>query len=160
MATRTYNLKPRPAGLTGSDPYNFEVSVAEFAKVMKLNHGKVLAAASLELRRKIMRANPVDTGRSRDSWQVTVGSPSDYVPPLPWGPEKNWPPPPPESALAAIIDGTKPIFIVSNVPYVEALEFGYSAQAPQGMVRISVLSLISEMDSIAKRALAGQSFTS
>jgi hypothetical protein len=167
MATRTYSLGggglSRGGGsLSVEDSHNFEISVNAFVKALNLNFVAVLKSVAVELRNRIMQGNPVDTGRSRDSWQLTVGQPSKYAPPLPWGRDDrrgaNWPPPAPDASLAAIIDGTKTIFIVSNVPYVEGLEAGTSRQAPHGFIRLAAQSITSEMDQITARARAGESF--
>lgn len=169
MVTKTYSLHARSlinksgGGLTAHDANNFEVSVQAFVQALNLNFATVLKATAIELRNRIMRGNPVDTGRSRDSWQLTVGSPSTWAPAKPWKDTdtrgKNWPPPPPDAYLASLIDGKKPIFIVSNVDYVFWLEQGSSGQAPLGFVRIAAQSVAAEMDAITKRALAGETFT-
>lgn len=175
MADRTYTLNggglqpARSAGggirggtLTAHDAHNFELSVQKFVETMGLNFRSVIRDVAIELRDRVMRGNPVDTGRSRDSWQLTVGSPSTWAPALPWHSDdrrgKNWPPPPPDAALAQFIDGTKPIFLVSNVFYVEYLEQGSSRQAPFGFVRLAAQAVAGELDDIVRRSLAGETF--
>jgi hypothetical protein len=170
MATRTYTLNTPGISSSGrgwqlppNDAKNFEKAVGDFIKVLKLNVATVVRSVALELRERIIKKNPVDTGRSRDAWQLTVDNPSAFKPAKPWTHEdrrgKNWPPPAPASALAQVIDGTRPVFLTNNVDYVEALENGLSDQAPSGFIRLSIMEITSEIGSIVRRALAGEQFT-
>ena len=152
---RAYQLKTPPAQRRTLD---FEVTIQAFVGAVKVNLGAVVREMSLELRRRIMGKNPVDTGRSRDSWEVATGEPSKYLPPFPWGRIRNWPPPPPESDIGKAIDGTKVVFVTSNVDYVQNLEMGTSAQAPFGFIHLAARSVVAEMDNITRRALAGEKF--
>lgn len=92
---------------------------------------------------KLVKKTPVDTGRARASWAVTVSEP--YAgPPLPTG---TYPPPTSPPAIEDI-DGTTAVFITSNLAYMERLEDGHSGQAPQGMVRITLAEVAAELDEI------------
>nr|DAH87064.1 MAG TPA: tail component [Caudoviricetes sp.] len=79
--------------------------------------------------------SPVDTGRFRGNWQFSIAAPAggtlDTVDPT--GAE----------ATARIVGDSIEFragitaFIVNNLPYAIALEYGHSDQAPGGMVRIT-----------------------
>lgn len=91
---------------------------------------------------KLVKRTPVDTGRARASWAISVSEPYAGPPPLP-GQHGM-----PSEPGVAEIDGTTAIFITSNLPYMEALENGHSGQAPNGMVRITVAEIAAEIDSM------------
>lgn len=91
---------------------------------------------------KLVKRSPVDTGRARASWAISVSEPYAGPPLLPG--EYPMPTAPDVSA----IDGTTAIFITSNLPYMEALEEGHSGQAPNGMVRITIAEIAAEIDSV------------
>lgn len=108
---------------------------------------------------------PVDTGRARSSWNVSIGSIDTSVPPI--GTATS------ASQILARAQGTlrslgqyQVVYITSSLPYIEVLEFGgypspvkkgtwdkklrryvvkseggYSKQAPQGMVRLTFQAL-------------------
>lgn len=91
---------------------------------------------SLELLKKLVKKSPVDTGRFRGNWFVAIDSPdrtaSDDT----------------DSAGAKTISrGTRVIealqaghkvIISNNLPYAVMLEYGWSNQAPQGVVAVSL----------------------
>lgn len=71
---------------------------------------------------------PVDTGFARASWVFGVGA-------APTSPGMG--PGGVQSAIAAAPLG--PTWVLANhTPYIRALEYGHSKQAPQGMVRVVV----------------------
>lgn len=80
---------------------------------------------------------PVDTGRARGNWQVTLGAPvSDFD----WerkdkdgGPTKIA-----GNATIQSITTLGTIYLTNNLPYILALEKGHSRQAPAGMVQVTL----------------------
>lgn len=91
---------------------------------------------------KLVKRTPVDTGRARASWAISVSEPYSGPPLLPGNYTE------PNAPDVSAIDGTTAIFITSNLPYMEALEEGHSGQAPHGMVRISIAEIAAEIDSV------------
>ena len=89
-----------------------------------------IRATLFEVGTAIIKETPVDTGRARGNWQASVNSAS--------GAELSR-----TSEGAAIIQLSQEasaaigntFFFTNNVPYIRRLEYGYSDQAPQGMVR-------------------------
>src|SRR5262245_29124586 len=78
-------------------------------------------------------------GRFRGNWQVSIGEPiTDELPRID-----------PNGALTIAAGSSVlkdapagiPIFIVNNLPYAQRLEYGWSKQAPAGMVRVTVAEL-------------------
>lgn len=96
----------------------------------------------------IVKKTPVDTGRARGNWNPSVGSPDLTV-------DENATQPKVKDVSAfPQSKGDEPIYISNDLPYIRKLEFGeypnppkkdggktvngYSRQAPQGMVGITV----------------------
>lgn len=91
--------------------------------------------------RRIVQKAPVDTGRFKGNWFVTINAPTNATTPEvdPNGAEtisKG------QAVLASYPDKTFPsIYVQNNLPYAERLENGYSTQAPGGMVGITTVEL-------------------
>lgn len=117
----------------------------------------LLKKVTLEAFNSITELTPVDTGRARAGWALSINSPSDFIPQdltpeerSAWRkkkkkggkvPQSIFEKPEPNFEVLALIDGSQPIFIINNLEYIEALEDGHSAKAPAGMVRITVAAL-------------------
>jgi len=131
---------------------SFLADIEEFAKRTRQAPGLIAKVVAQKLFGAIVTDTPVDTGRARASWAVSLGTPSDYVPPaikrkrsskkkndgsasepLPEFPKPEFPDFEPNNE--------EPIFIISNLPYIQALEDGHSKQAPNGMVKRNVAKL-------------------
>lgn len=109
---------------------------ADFAKLLKKAGNKaelVVRKTALELQRSMIQMSPVKSGRFKGNWQCGVGSinaantdtaNSDAL-----------------GRTGAVLDGWKAgqtIWLTNSMPYANRLEYGWSKQAPGGMVRISV----------------------
>jgi len=138
----------------------FKADLAAVAKQIDLNLATVVKKVTVEAFKSITELTPVDTGRARASWDVALGVPSDFLPPdidpaKRGARKKKKKPSGMESSMSAVanaqegkaydvvarIDATQPVFITSNLPYIEALEEGHSKQAPAGMVRLTLAAL-------------------
>lgn len=91
---------------------------------------------------RIIQRTPVDTGRARGNWSVSIGAQSFGL-----AQELD---PSGSNAISegqAVIasfgsqEGWPSIFIQNNLPYIERLEDGYSGQAPNGMVALTLADL-------------------
>lgn len=114
----------------------FALDIKNFVEKAKKNPETVARQVSFKLFSAVIKASPVDTGRFRMNWQ-TAGAvaPSGVID----GTDKG--------GAAAIGDAASYIFAASdwneftltnNLPYAERLEYGWSNQAPQGMVRVNI----------------------
>ena len=84
---------------------------------------------------RILKRSPVETGRFRGNWQFTFNSPA-------MGQLANTSPPNAELMNAANnLEAGTVFYMTNNLPYAERLEFGYSNQAPAGMVRVTLQEL-------------------
>lgn len=126
---------------------NFRAPIAEFARLLNLNQATVVRVIATELWTKITMRTPVDTGRARASWGMSEGKPIETVPP----------PGTYSGNVSTIINpsGKLPVFIVSNLEYIEALEHGHSQQAPAGMVRLSIAEVQARITLLVKKATTG-----
>lgn len=99
-------------------------------------------AIALEAVTKIIQRTPVDTGLARGNWNVGFGQPdlTDQRP----APKGIAPIARAKVALGSNRSGAGPvrvIYITNKLPYMRRLEFGWSKQAPNGMVRITLAEL-------------------
>lgn len=102
----------------------------------------VVRKITFELFRDVVLRSPVDTGRFRANWNVNLGSP-DYS--ISASTDQSSAAPQAAEALRIPVGGIA--WLANGLPYARRLEEGYSGQAPQGMVRLSVQRL---SDHIAK----------
>ena len=97
---------------------------------------RIVRGLTIELFAGVVRDTPVDTGRARGNWQTTTEAPAPAaVERL----DRSG-----GSAVAEIVENTPQrvggkTYLTNNVPYIMPLEEGYSAQAPNGMVRRNFL---------------------
>ena len=101
--------------------------------------GKALRNVMLNLLGRIIPRNPVDTGRSRAGWypyRDHAGLPvADQGEAVAVGRS--------EGSFTEDLNGSNQyIEVVNGVPYIRRLEYGYSTQAPAGMVRVSLREMM------------------
>jgi hypothetical protein len=100
-------------------------------------------ALGLEALKRVVQRSPVDTGRFRANWQLSVGAPAhgevegEFDAGVGGGArvvhEQG-------AALARVAPG-QDVYLANNLPYAGALEDGHSGQAPEGMVALTVQEL-------------------
>lgn len=117
----------------------FAAPLAAFAKAINVNLSTVCQRIALDAYARITTRTPVDTGRARASWQLSVGSPEGAVPAAGTHPAPGLP-------NVSKIDGSQEIWIASNLDYIQALEDGHSKQAPSGMVTITAAEISAEIE--------------
>lgn len=102
---------------------------------------KLVRAIGLTALRGLVLKTPVDTGRARGNWIVSIGaavsSDSDRLDPA--GGETI-------SDGSAVIsrvdrDPFTVVYLQNNLPYIEALEDGSSRQAPGGMLTVTLAEI-------------------
>ena len=115
----------------------FALDVRAFVEKTKKNNETVMRQVSLKLFSAIIKASPVDTGRFRMNWQAASGAaPAVRV--------KNGVDPSGSKAIAqmASVVSRDPNWyeftLTNNLPYAERLEYGWSKQAPTGIVRVNI----------------------
>lgn len=115
---------------------SFALDVSRFVEKAKKNPEKVMRQVSIKLFSAIIKASPVDTGRFRMNWMASGGNPDSGVTDAT-----------DKSGNIAIGNATSFVLkaadwheftLTNNLPYAQRLEYGWSQQAPQGMVRTNV----------------------
>lgn len=85
---------------------------------------------------RIIKESPVDTGRFRGNWQASINAPiktqKQTTDPSGAGSIGN------AGSVLQTLDAGETFYLTNNLPYANRLEFGYSKQAPAGMLRINV----------------------
>lgn len=115
---------------------SFALDVSKFVEKAKKNPEKVMRQVSIKLFSAIIKASPVDTGRFRMNWMASGGTPAsgttDAVD---------------KSGNTATGNATSFVLkaadwreftLTNNLPYAQRLEYGWSQQAPAGVVRTNV----------------------
>lgn len=114
----------------------FTLDIQTFVAKAKKNPETVMRSVSLKLFSAIIKASPVDTGRFRGNWQTTGVTPATglIAGVDPTGNKAV------NSAATFITNapGWNTFTLTNNLPYAERLEYGWSKQAPVGMVRVNI----------------------
>lgn len=115
---------------------SFALDVSKFVEKAKKNPKKVMRQVSIKLFSAIIKASPVDTGRFRMNWMASGGTPASEITDAT-----------DKSGNIAIGNATSFVLkaadwheftLTNNLPYAQRLEYGWSQQAPAGMVRTNV----------------------
>lgn len=109
---------------------------ANFAKLLK-NAGKraedVVTLTALQLQSSMVQMSPVRTGRFKGNWQIGLDAVNFNIEDAPLSDAVG--------RTAAVLPSWIPgqtIYLTNSLPYARRLEYGWSKQAPQGMVRLTV----------------------
>ena len=115
---------------------SFALDVSKFVEKAKKNPEKVMRQVSIKLFSAIIKASPVDTGRFRMNWTASGGIPASGITDAT-----------DKSGNIAIGNATSFVLkatdwheftLANNLPYAQRLEYGWSQQAPAGVVRTNV----------------------
>lgn len=124
---------------------SFALDISKFAKKAEGNLDTVVRKTTLEVFKRVIMRSPVDTGRFRANWIFSQGAPSSNINTSSF--DKSG------SATVGKVDSALPekaaggvYCLTNNLPYANRLEDGYSGQAPQGMVQLTVI----EFEGIAR----------
>ena len=104
----------------------------DIARSIKETHSKINRAALISVSTQIIQRTPVDTAMAKSSWQFGIGTEPDGIVTST------------TDSVGAMKVTVSPMkvgergYFINGQPYIIPLEFGWSAQAPRGMLRISV----------------------
>lgn len=102
-------------------------------------------SVAIQMYNSVVEKTPIDTGRARGNWHCSKGSPLSAVS------ERTADSPLSEEvAKISSTSGDDTIYIQNNLPYINRLENGWSGQAPQGMVRLTVQEIKSFIEKAVK----------
>lgn len=110
-----------------------QVTISQWVAKARKRMDLLVQKVSLEAFSEVILKTPVDSGRARASWGVGVGV-------VTYGPTEGSDPSGQEAiaratAAASGIKAGQVINLASNLAYIGRLEYGYSKQAPAGMIR-------------------------
>ncbi|WP_188052255.1 HK97 gp10 family phage protein [Aureimonas fodinaquatilis] len=108
---------------------------------------------SLDVFSAVILMSPVDTGRFRGNWQVAIGN-------IPSGTiqidDKDGTASIGRVQAATLgLEAGQIIYLVNNLPYAQRLEYGYSQQAPGGMVRLTAQRFRPIVEAVARSINGG-----
>lgn len=114
----------------------FGDQVAAFTRKTEAKIETAIRKIALDVFREVIMMSPVDTGRFRGNWQVAIGK-------MPAGTveidDKSGTATLGKAQATALgLKAGQTIFLVNNLEYAAALEYGHSQQAPSGMIRLTV----------------------
>lgn len=117
---------------------DFNLDLASIADELEVDYNLLIRRFTFGVYSRVIRKSPVDTGRFRGNWIVSIGKPISSVFDAT---NKN----------ASVFINNNPakidsfdlardseLVIQNNLPYAEKLETGHSKQAPNGMLDISI----------------------
>lgn len=102
---------------------------------------------AIEFYRQVQISTPVDTGRARSNWFITINAPSDAVNPEGHYGVGNIAVNMPQGLNITIADT---VYITNNTPYIVALNNGHSRQAPKRFVQLTAARVQRAVDKIAR----------
>jgi hypothetical protein len=108
-------------------------------------------AILLDLTRLIIKASPVDTGRFRGNWQASFGSPKGGKLQRKDKSKDGANTADLADKVIANIEMGQTFYLTNNLPYARRLEYGYSKQAPNGMLRINLMAVQSMLAKANKK---------
>ncbi len=115
----------------------FTLDVRAFCEKAKKNPETVMRQVSIKLFSAIIKGSPVDTGRFRMNWQTSGATPaSGNIAGVDATGNKA------VNSATTFIGNTpawQELTLTNNLPYAQRLEYGWSKQAPTGVVRVNVL---------------------
>ena len=131
---------------------NFEMQLKEFSDVLLPEYQTIFVKKiSMELLKKLINKSPVDTGRFRGAWVVGRNtadrSEPDTADPSGTSTEMKG-----INDINSIREGDI-VYLSNNLDYALMLEYGWSKQAPAGMVAISLNEIEAWLQGAKKTAI-------
>ena len=117
---------------------SFSVDVSDWIDKATEAPETVIRGTAIKLFKSIIISSPVDEGTFRANWFVSGATPSSQVNENVGGGYSSDVISRTSRDVEALVNW-EAITFTNNLPYARRLEFGYSDQAPQGMVRVSAM---------------------
>lgn len=149
-----------------ADVATLGIDINRIIEKTKGNASQIARKVGFELQSRVINKSPVDTGRLRGNWNVSMNSidVTEYAPDKVGGAVMARA----NSELSTYKIGDM-IYITNSLPYVSTLEFGlygtgkgatvkttrdgYSVQAPYGFVRITYQEVSSGLEDMARKVV-------
>lgn len=135
------------------NPKGFAKRLRKVAENIPKQQNEIKRELAIEALTQIVGDTPVDTGRARDNWNASAGSPDFTVRSGPYGPSRhrgqNTGGSPTRGGNQSINRGRAiirsarvkpgvPVYISNGLAYIARLNSGYSRQAPSNFVAIAI----------------------
>lgn len=116
----------------------FALDISKAIEKAKGQAELVVRKISIDLFSSVIQKSPVDTGRFRANWNVSLNAPdestSEETDPTGLNSTNRV-----VSVVASYKLADQSIYLTNNLQYANRLENGWSKQAPAGMVRLSMM---------------------
>lgn len=99
---------------------------------------KIVRKAALAADQAVVTATPVDTGRARSNWIVSLNSPATTTKPTTGAGAANDAITQGAGEIGRFAETDSAIYITNNLPYIQRLNDGYSKQAPANFVQQAI----------------------
>lgn len=127
---------------------SFAFDVSRWVKKTGVNLDLVVRKISLDMFARVILRTPVDTGRARGNWQVSIGAVNDSV--IEVNDKAGTVTISKAAAAVAKVKAGDTIFLCNSLPYIHRLETGWSKQAPAGMVGITIEEFMAVVEKTAQ----------
>lgn len=125
----------------------FSAHVSELVAKAKGKVDLVYRKIALDVFSRVIAKSPVDTGRFKGNWQVAIGSiPSGT---LELNDKDGTATISKVQAAALNLKAGQTVYLINNLSYANRLEYGWSKQAPNGMVRLTIVEFHGIVDEAA-----------
>lgn len=115
---------------------SFALDMSKFTAKTEKQLSQIVRKTAIGLFSAVMKGTPVSSGRARGAWMFSVNK-FDNTTPIDIRSDSVV-----QSEIIAGASSYKAgdtLTFANNVDYIERLEYGWSKQAPQGMVRLNVM---------------------
>ena len=132
---------------------DFAEQVAQWSRETQAKLRLAVRKVALEAFREVILMSPVKSGRFRGNWQVAVGQVPQGVVVLD---DKTG-----QAVISKVeaavmqLEVGETIYLVNNLPYARRLEYGWSQQAPEGMVRVTEARWRPIVEKVSQQLRAG-----
>lgn len=108
---------------------------------------EIFRAVSLQVTEQVITRTPVDTGRARGNWNASIDTADDSVS------DSARPGDATNKARATVgrLEIGNTFTLTNGLPYIQKLEYGSSAQAANGMVRVTVEEFNQRLAEVVRR---------
>jgi hypothetical protein len=115
---------------------SFASDVSKWTRKTEAKIETAIRKIAIDVFAEVIMMSPVDTGRFRGNWQVAIGTIPNGT--LEIDDKEGTATLTKAQAEALGLKAGQTIFLINNLPYARALEYGLSQQAPGGMIRLTV----------------------
>lgn len=124
---------------------SFNADISKWANKVNLSVDDAIVAVCAQISTEVIKRTPVDTGRARANWIASIETPSDVITD---NTDANGILATNKALNVSKYASGKMFWLVNNLPYIQKLEYGWSKQAPQGMVRLTMQQVTNSLRSV------------